>query len=169
VPVREALRRLEAEGLVTAEAHRRVVVPGLTKARISEIFEIRAVLEGYLVERAAPKLDPDELAALMSMAESMHRTRGRDVWLERNAKFHQRLLAPADAPMTIAIIERLSHQVERYLRRYGGVVRTDEATKEHVEVIDALQRGAVKQAAKALTNHILHTRDAVVAALPEDP
>src|SRR3954453_6739250 len=44
VPVREALRRLEAEGLVSAEAHRRVVIPGLDRERISEIFEIRAVL-----------------------------------------------------------------------------------------------------------------------------
>lgn len=169
VPVREALRRLEAEGLVTAEAHRRVVVPGLTKARISEIFEIRALLESYLVERAAPRLDPDELTALKDMAEGMGRTRARETWLQRNTEFHRRLLAPADAPAAMAIVERLSHQVERYLHRHrGGIVRAEQATKEHVEVVAALQRGAIKQAAKALRQHVLGTRDAVIAALPDD-
>jgi DNA-binding GntR family transcriptional regulator len=142
----------------------------LTKARISEIFEIRAVLEGYLLERAAPEFDADELSGLEEMARSMYTARGRDQWLERNAAFHRRLLAPADAPMAMAIIERLSHQVERYLRRQkGGVVRSEQATQEHVTVIEALQRGAVKQASKALTQHVLATRDAVVAALPDDP
>jgi DNA-binding GntR family transcriptional regulator len=170
VPVREALRRLEAEGLVTAEAHRRVVVHGLTKARISEIFEIRSVLEGHLVKRAAPELGADELAELREMAESMNKARSRDAWLERNAEFHRRLLTPADAPFAMAIIERLSHQVERYLRRNrGGVIRSDEATKEHVDVIDKLQKGAVEQAADALTDHVLSTRDVVIDALPDDP
>ena len=169
VPVREALRRLEAEGLVTAEAHRRVVVPGLTRARISEIFEIRALLEGYLVKRAAPELSAKELAELREMAESMNKARSRQAWLDRNAEFHHRLLARADAPIAIAIIERLSHQVERYMRRQkGGVVRSDEATKEHVAVIDKLQKGNVDDAAKALTDHVLATRDVLLDALPDD-
>jgi DNA-binding GntR family transcriptional regulator len=169
VPVREALRRLEAEGLVTAEAHRRVVVPGLTRTRIAEIFEVRALLEGYLVKRAAPDLSPKELAELREMAESMHKARNREAWLDRNAEFHHRLLAHAHAPVAMAIIERLSHQVERYMRRQkGGVVRSDEATKEHVAVIDKLQKGDVEAAANAMTDHVLATRDVVIAALPDD-
>jgi DNA-binding GntR family transcriptional regulator len=168
VPVREALRRLEAEGLVSAEAHRRVVVPGLDRDRISEIFEIRALLEGYLLERAAPKLGPDELAALTDTLDSMDRARGHEAWLARNHEFHHQLLAGSDAPTTMDIIERLSGQVERYLRRMGGIVRTDEAGREHRAIVDALERGAVKQASKALSKHVLSTRDAVVAALPEN-
>ena len=169
VPVREALRRLEAEGLVTAEAHRRVVVPGLTRTSIGEIFEVRALLEGYLVKRAAPGLSPKELAELREMAESMHKARSREAWLDRNAEFHHRLLAHADAPVAMAIIERLSHQVERYMRRQkGGVVRSDEATKEHIAVIDKLQKGDVEAAASAMTDHVLATRDVVIAALPDD-
>lgn len=168
VPVREALRRLEAEGLVTAEAHRRVVVPGLDRARISEIFEVRALLEGYLLERAAPHLGADELAELRAMCDAMDRARGRDAWLERNSEFHHRLLGPANAPVAMAIVERLSHQVERYSRRRGGVLRPKQAGREHRDILDALGRNGVKQAVNALSNHILATRDAVISALPEN-
>ena len=168
VPVREALRRLEAEGLVTAEAHRRVVVPGLDRARISEIFEIRALLEAYLLERAAPQLGPEELAALGATLDAMDRARGREVWLERNHEFHRQLLALADAPIALAIVDRLSAQVERYLRRKGGIQRPKEAGREHREIVDSLERNGVKQAARALSQHILSTRDAVIAALPDD-
>lgn len=168
VPVREALRRLEAEGLLTAEAHRRVVVPGLDRARISEIFEIRALLEGYLLERAAPKLGSDEFAELRAMCDAMDRARGRDAWLEQNSEFHHKLLAPANAPTAIVIVDRLSHQVERYSRRRGGVLRPETAGREHRDVLDALEHGSVKRAVKALTKHILTTRDAVIAALPDD-
>jgi DNA-binding GntR family transcriptional regulator len=168
VPVREALRRLEAEGLVSAVAHMRVVVPVLDRALISDIFEIRALLEGYLLERAAPELGTEELAELRGMCEAMDRIRKRDVWLERNSEFHHRLLAPANVPTAMAIVERLSHQVERYTRRTGGVLRTEQAGREHREIIEALDRKAVKQAVAALSQHILSTRDAVLAALPDD-
>lgn len=167
VPVREALRRLEAEGLVTAEAHRRVVVPGLDRARIAEIFEIRALLESYMLERAAPKLSSDDVAAMRDILEAMDRTRGRDAWLKRNHEFHNLLLGPADAPTTMALVERLSAQVERYLRRTGGILRTEEVGREHRAILDALERNADKQAAKALSKHILSTRDAVLAALAD--
>lgn len=167
VPVREALRRLEAEGLVTAEAHRRVVVPGLDRARIAEIFEIRALLEAYMLGRGAPKLSPDDLAALHDIADSMDRTRGRDAWLKRNHEFHHQLLASADAPTSMALVERLSAQVERYLRRMGGILRTEAVGREHRAILDALDRKSDKQAAKALSKHILSTRDAVLAALSD--
>lgn len=167
VPVREALRRLEAEGLVTAEAHRRVVVPGLNRARISEIFEIRAVLEGYLLERSAPRIGEEGLAALHAALEAMDRARGREAWLERNHEFHRHLMDPADAPTAVAIIGRLTAQVERYLRRVGGVVRNEDAAREHRAILEAVERKAYKQAAKAVIDHVLHTRDAVIAALPD--
>lgn len=167
VPVREALRRLQAEGLVSAEAHRRVVVPGLNRERIAEIFEVRGLLEGYLLERSAPQIGADRLATLRGLCDAMDKARGRNSWLARNHDFHHALLEPADAPLTMAIVERLSHQVERYLRRTGGVHRPKEAGREHRAVLDALERGAVKEAARVLTEHVLSTRDSVLAALPE--
>jgi DNA-binding GntR family transcriptional regulator len=64
VPIREALRRLQAEGLVSDAAHRRALVIGLDLGQIVEAIEIRAVLEGHLVAKAGPRLDAATLARL---------------------------------------------------------------------------------------------------------
>ena len=85
----------------------------------------------------------------------------------RNHQFHRGLLTPADAPITMSIVERLSHQVERYMRRSGGVRRPKEAGQEHREILDALKRGANKQASNLLTQHILGTRDSLLSSLSE--
>src|SRR5216684_1740841 len=61
VPIREALRQLQAEGLVHIIAHHRTVVAGLTVAQILELIEMRAVLESYLLRKSAPNLDKPSL------------------------------------------------------------------------------------------------------------
>jgi DNA-binding GntR family transcriptional regulator len=96
----------------------------------------------------------------------MDKARGRDSWLAKNHEFHHRLLAPAEGVFTVAIVERLSQQVERYLRRSGGVHRPEEAGREHRAILAALEKHAVKEAVKVLQQHILSTRDSVLAALP---
>src|SRR5215471_10919871 len=57
VPVREAMRELQAEGLIETRAHRLAVVRGLDVERLIEVYELRALLEGYLIERAVPHID----------------------------------------------------------------------------------------------------------------
>jgi DNA-binding GntR family transcriptional regulator len=171
VPIREALRRLQAEGLVTAEAHRRAVVVGFNHERIDEVYEIRALLEGFMLERGASKLDDKQLAALRRMCNEMDKIADHDEWLERNHEFHRALLSPAHAPTALALVEQLAMQVERYLRRSGGVHRPLEAGREHRRIVDALRRGDVEKAKDVLRRHILHTRDRVLEALPasDDP
>lgn len=167
VPVREALRRLQAEGLVTAEAHRRAVVIGFNRERIAEVYEIRSMLEGYMLVRAAAQLDKQALADLQRTCDEMDRIDDHNEWLARNHEFHRALLSPSKATTTMALVEQLSMQVERYLRRSGGVHRPEEAGREHRKIVDALRKGDVENAREVLTNHILHTRDSVLEALPE--
>jgi DNA-binding GntR family transcriptional regulator len=166
VPIREALRRLQAEGLVSAEAHRRAVVVGFNRERISEVYEIRALLESYMLERAASQLDESDLAALRRMCDEMDRIKDHDKWLARNHEFHRGLLSPSGATTAMTLVEQLSMQVERYLRRSGGVHRPKEAGREHRKIVDALRKGETDTAREVLTRHILHTRDRVLEALP---
>jgi DNA-binding GntR family transcriptional regulator len=123
VPVREALRRLQAEGLVSAEAHRRAVVIGLTHERIVEIFEIRGLLEGYMLEKAAPSLDAARIARLRGLCDEMDSMEDHGAWLERNREFHRVLLEASGARTAMSIVEQLTIQVERYQRRSGGFDR----------------------------------------------
>src|SRR5688572_5275397 len=69
VPIREALRQLQAENLVRNIAHRRAVVVGLDIDEMLELIEIRAVLEGFLVAKAGPRLDAASLRRLKDLCD----------------------------------------------------------------------------------------------------
>lgn len=166
VPIREALRRLQAEGLVSAEAHRRATVIGLNRERVGEIFAIRALLESFMLERAAEGLSNEDLKELNELCDVMDKTSSHSEWLELNHRFHHRLLAPGGSPVAMAIVERLSGQVERYLRRSGGVQRVEEAGREHRQILRALKRGDVDRAKEILSRHILTTYKRVSESLP---
>lgn len=170
VPIREALRRLQAEGLVSAEAHRRATVLGLDRDRAAETFAIRAQLECFMLERAAAHLTRDDLAALMGLCDVMDQNAGDHArWLELNHRFHRELLAPGDSPVAMAIVDRLAGQVERYLRRSGGMQREQEAVREHRQIVRALKRGDVERAKMILSRHILTTWERVSDSLPAPP
>lgn len=168
VPVREALRRLQAEGLISAEAHRRAVVIGLDPSRIAEIFEVRAMLEGLALEQAAVRMTPEQLAELRRLCDDADTVADHDLWLEHNHAFHKALLAPSGAKTTLALVDQLSRQVERYIRRSGRAVeRPKEAGREHRQLVEALEANDVEKAREILRDHIMHTRDGVLAAISE--
>src|SRR5215469_11054122 len=73
VPVREAMRQLQAEGWITAPAHHRAVVRAVSLESIIEIFEVRAMLEVHLVSKAIPKLTPQHIAELNGRCDEMER------------------------------------------------------------------------------------------------
>jgi DNA-binding GntR family transcriptional regulator len=165
VPVREALRRLQAEGLVSAEPHRPVTVLGVNTERIGEIFEIRALLEAYMLERAAPALGPQALKRLHKLCDELDRTKAHDTWVKRNHAFHRALLEPSGAVASLTIVDQLMRQVERYVRRTGGVHRPEEAGVEHRQILAALEQDDVDGATAILREHILTTKDQVLEAL----
>lgn len=162
VPVREALRRLQAEGLVSAEAHRRAVVVGFNRKRIEEIFEIRTVLEGYMLEKAAARIDAELLAQLTELCDQMDKTRDHSRWLEKNIDFHRLLIERAGSRTALALVEQFARQVQRYVRRDGRLERSQEAGAEHRRILEALARGDVAQARRVLQEHIAGTLDRLV-------
>lgn len=166
VPIREALRRLQAEGLVSAEAHRRATVIGLNRERAAEIFQIRALLECFMLERAAERLTADDFASLNELCAMMEAAEDHAQWLELNHRFHHELLSPSGSPVAMALVERLSGQVERYLRRSGGVQRAEEAGREHRQILRALKRRDIERAKLVLSRHIMSTWQRVSDSLP---
>lgn len=164
VPVREALRQLQAEGLVSSQAHMRTVVTGLSLDRVLEVLDLRAMLETYLLERAADRLLPGDLAELLSLCDDMDAADDHQEWLAHNKSFHELLYSRSDADLTRELSRQLAVRVERYLhmRRDSGVQRTEEANAEHRRILSALKRGDVDQARAELQAHIAHTRDRVI-------
>jgi DNA-binding GntR family transcriptional regulator len=161
VPIREALRQLQAEGLVQNIAHHKTVVVGLTLEQIVEAIEMRAVLEAHLLRKTAPLLGKTELADLRRICRETDRIRdyGSD-WVLKNWEFHRALYGRdgrADSPATVAMVERLQLNVERYARRAGNPQRLREAAREHWEIVRALERKDAATASALLERHIINT------------
>src|SRR5687768_11642489 len=113
VPIREALRQLQAEQLVKSVAHRRTVVIGLQLEEMLELIEIRAVLEGHLIAKAGPRLDAAALERLSDLCDEMDRLKTYDYnWVLKNWEFHRTLFQPAESRSAIALVERLNLRVE---------------------------------------------------------
>ena len=158
IPIREALRQLQAEGLVTFNPHRGAIVSSLSLADIEEVFDLRSTLEPDLLRRALPRLTTYQLdladEILDRYADAL---RAPDVsqWGELNWQFHSTLYAPAERPVTLAILQRLHQQSDRYLRMQLALTHGEtRANDEHRAIAAAARSGDVKRACQLMHDHI---------------
>lgn len=162
VPIREALRQLQAEQLVRSVAHRRAVVIGLQVEEMLELIEMRAVLEGHLIGKAGPRLDAAALERLSDLCDEMDRLKAYDYnWVLKNWEFHRILYQPAESRSAIALVERLNLRVERYVRRSGGMERLRQAAAEHRRILRDVRRKDFSAARSHMQEHILRTGEQV--------
>ncbi len=159
IPVREALRQLEAEGLVQIHAHRGAVVSRLSIDDVLELLEVRALLEGDLLRRAIPLLseaDLDHAERVLERYEAALAAQDIRYWGELNADFHLALFGPLRRPNTLAIIENIHHKTDRYIRMQLLLARfTERAHREHRELLALCRQREVDTAAAFLAEHIL--------------
>lgn len=162
VPIREALRQLQAENLVRSIAHRRAVVVGLDLEEMLELVEIRAVLEGFLVAKAGPQLSATALRRLSDLCDEADRIRDYDYnWVLKNWEFHRTLYQPSRSKAAISMVEHLNLRVERYVRRSGNIKRLRQAAAEHRRILRDIERGDFAAARIRMQEHILETREQV--------
>ena len=162
VPIREALRQLQAEGLVTAIAHHRTVVTGMNLAQILEAVEMRAVLEGHLLRKAGKRLEKADIDRLRKICEETDQIKDYGSrWVVKNWEFHRALYGRSDSPATIEAVERIQLNVERYARRTGSVGRLRQAAAEHRQILAAVERRDFAKASALLEAHILHTGEVI--------
>ncbi len=165
VPVREAMRQLQAEGLIITHAHRLAVVRTLSIDRVVEICDLRALLEGYVMERAVPNIDAPLLKKLNALEKEMRSVSDHARWLELNARFHRMMYEPAGAEVTLELIDQLRARAERYVRLWSkgaGIHRPKEAGREHARILKLVEQGDGAGAREAIEEHVRHTRDRVI-------
>lgn len=170
MPVREALRQLEGQGLVILKTHKGAVVTSMKREKVLELFDLRAMLECDLLARALPNFGPAEVAAaqaILDQLESAYHSDDIPKWGGLNWQFHRCLYLPANRPETLSIIEGINIQADRFIRLQllvSGAIAM--AEQEHRELL----RLCAKQdpaAVDFLRQHILKvpgTTDAVEAA-----
>lgn len=163
VPIREALRQLQGEGLVEARAHHRSVVRAYNRDRLLEMVDVRCMVEAYLLERAVSHLTDSDFDRLESLWRQMERLKNHQKWLLKNREFHDALYGPSGAEFAINLSRQLSRQVERYLhiQAKGGVQRNREANSEHRRILDAARRRDVRGAVAELERHVMQTRQRI--------
>jgi DNA-binding GntR family transcriptional regulator len=159
IPVREALRQLEAEGLVSFHPHRGAVVSSLSLAEIEEVFSLRANIETGLLRAAVPLLGEEHLGQAHEVLRRYDRAlRAKNVvaYGELNWQFHSTLYAPADRPVTMGIVQRLHRQADRYLRMQLVLTHSEHRSREeHHAILDAAGDGDAKSAVALLRDHIM--------------
>jgi DNA-binding GntR family transcriptional regulator len=162
VPIREALRQLQAEGLVRIVAHHKSVVAGLSVQEIVELIEMRAVLEAHMVLKSAPHLDARAIARLNKLCDKMDRMTdyGSD-WVLKNWEFHRTLYGAGSSKTMIEFVERIHLKIERYARQAGTDKRLREAATEHRNILTHIERQDYAGAAARIERHVLNTGEEI--------
>lgn len=169
IPVREALRQLEVEGLVTFSPHRGAVVSSLSLDEIDELFQLRAEIECDLLDRASARMTAEHLdraASVIADFEEALQTGQVKRWGPLNWRFHETLYAPANRKLTMGIVQKLHQHSDRYFRiQLSSASGSVKANEEHRAIVDALGTKDVARAVVLMRSHILDAGTSLHAAV----
>ncbi|HJV06667.1 MAG TPA: GntR family transcriptional regulator [Chromobacteriaceae bacterium] len=169
VPVREALRQLEAEGLIQIIDHKGALVSKLSLEDVLELLDIRAMLESSVLKASIPcQTAADHELATQTLKQFEVALNTNDVrhWGELNSRFHLALYRAAKRPNTLALIEQLHNKTDRYTRMQILFTHTMErAHEEHTRLLELCKAGAADEAAEFIRFHILSAGHALESYL----
>jgi len=166
VPVREAFRRLDAQGLVVTEPRRGVRVARLDPADVIEVAEMRATLEALALRHAMPRLGPADIAQARSALESCAGQADVTQWDVANRRFHEALVWPCGMPRLIAGIADLHRASARHLfATWQTLDWQPRSDAEHRAILAAAEAGQVDTGCALLARHVLEAGHALAAAL----
>lgn len=167
-PVREAMRRLHAEGLISFIPNRGAFVTRLDERDVVKIYDLRVVLEGYAAETAAREASPAQIADLEALARVMTAVGDSDIdqIAGLNNDFHKRIVLAAANPRLEASLASIVEAplVLRTFRRYSpGELRR--SVSQHLELVEAISARDGLWARSVMTSHILAGRNALLRSL----
>jgi DNA-binding GntR family transcriptional regulator len=149
IPIREALRALEYEGLVTSEPHHGFSVASLDPDDLDEVYELRTLLEAHAVQIVLPLLTDEDLAELESLYKALHAAESADDQLAAREHFYRRLYSVSGRPRLVGLIMRLHQDVARLLR-WATVEHSGLA---HEQFFDAVRSRDPDRASRHLRDH----------------
>lgn len=162
VPVREALRMLESEGLIQLVPHSGARVSRLDYAEFSEVYRMREVIEPLLMDASVPLLSDSQIAQLEELATSIEAA-SNDVntWLDLDRQFHLGAYVAAAMPRAFRIVRDFWNRTQQYRRQFVASLEPGALDATHLEhrlIVDAIKRRDGEDAAERLSLHIRRTR-----------
>lgn len=164
IPVREALKQLQAEGYVTVEPYVGTTVAELPVEWVEEVFELKEALELIAARAACNAMSDVDLAEVAAMVGHMDGLlEDPEAWSTANVRLHQLICLGAGKPFVGEMLNKVLDQWDRLRRRYLEEVsaqRIDQAQSEHREILAALQ---AHDEAEVITRIKAHNRNALQA------
>ncbi|MDK1374166.1 MULTISPECIES: GntR family transcriptional regulator [unclassified Sinorhizobium] len=168
IPVREALKRLEAEGLVAFQRNKGAVVTSVSEPEIVQIFEVRAILESSAIRFSVPHMTEATFERAQAYCDAFGRETNVARWAELNWQFHSCLYEDAARPFLLNMIRSVNDRIERYLRVQLSLSKGQEtADREHRQILEACRRHDGDQAAALVHTHIMHACDSLLKHRPK--
>ena len=171
MPIREALKRLDSEGLVHLTNNRGASVVKHSIAEIAEIFDLRILIEVDLFKRAIPNMTQADFARCEGILDKMEASYDADdvtQWGALNFDYHTALYAAAGRNLTNELLHRVNLQSDRYVRMHLSIGGKRESAKdEHRRLLSFAKAGDVDAAAALLTHHISQTKTELLGVIAE--
>lgn len=164
MPVREAFRRLDAEGLLTLRPNRGAIVSGFSPDQLMEFFEIRSVLEGLAMRHATANVTGADIEELRDLLFRLDRGKNDcDLWLNRHRDFHAAICRLSGKKRLLKDIEKLHVLLEPQIRFwFMHAEKPISALQEHQALLDALMSGNADNAEAVMRDHVLNTAPAII-------
>ncbi|KQW53708.1 hypothetical protein ASC77_05445 [Nocardioides sp. Root1257] len=175
IPVREALRRLESEGLVSLRPGRSALVASLSPEDLADIYRLRRVIEGDLTVRAMERMTPERLEqAQVALDEYAEIEREPSALAAAHHAFHAAILDDVTGSVDRRVLEILWHSADRYLHLLmDNLDRAPETTEariaEHRALLDLARDGKVDELRDAWIAHLDSSEEALRQALERQP
>lgn len=163
-PMREAIKVLAAEGLITMKLRRGAYVTEVNRGDLEQIFTVLSLLEGEAAKEAATKAKESDLNALDDLhlrLEKAAADRNLDLFFEVNVRFHERIIAIAANPWMTSVIDDLRKVLK--LQRKDSLSRSgrlQQSLSEHREILKALLKRDPVAAEQAMRTHLAHGLEA---------
>jgi DNA-binding GntR family transcriptional regulator len=164
IPVREALRALQAEGLVSYSPNRGATVAVVSDAEIQEMLEVRIALECHALRLAVPNAADSDIAEARRILREYDAAPDAGAWSAMNWSFHWTLYLPCDC-------RRLLDAIERNHKHFNSAARTkisalagkERPQREHHRLLGLVEKGRVEDAVSLLEGHIRDTQRSIRA------
>ena len=166
-PIREAIRKLEKEGLITIEPRRGAYVSQLSSQDMVEILEVRQNVEGFAAELAAKRITEEEKIKLKEIAEEYEiavKENDMPAMIKADTAFHHIIVEATRNKILIQMVEQLQELVLRFrYLYYDNFKRSDKMTEEHKMIYQAILDGNADVAKESADVHINRLKELVIS------
>ena len=171
-PVREALLELSREGMVSFVPSKGVKVRKITTKQVKEVFELRRIIEGYIIKSITKQLSPTDLKKIEKILGKQDKSASKDeevTFIEMDKEFHLFMASKMGNEQIETILQNLRDQIHLMgIRAIKDKSRSQQVLKEHQRIFSALKKKDAKRSHDELMRHLKNTEEVLIDVLARE-